>query len=249
MRALLDDLLTAFGMLTRLPVPERELHEAPRHARSVWAYPLVGAAIGALSALVWFVAQFAGLGSPLAAGLAIAFQILFTGAIHEDGLADFADGLGARGGPEAALAVMRDSRIGTYGVIALMLIVGLRWGGVARLALHSVLAGLVCSALLGKIATVALVSVLSPVRTDGLGSAVANPPLRAVVAAFALALVIVAVTLPVAAAVAAFGAAAAAVGVVSVLAGRKIGGYTGDVLGAGEQLAQTAVLLVLAAAI
>ncbi len=248
MRALADDILSAFGLLTRLPLPARDLHEASRLSRSVWAYPLVGAVVGALSALVWFAAQLAGLGLGLSAGLALTSQILITGALHEDGLADFADGLGGGGDGAEKLAIMRDSRIGAYGVIALILVLGLRWGGIAGLALHSVLAGLVCSALLGRLGIVALLALLQPARDDGLGALVANPPRRSVMAAFVLGAGLVMAHLPAVTAALALLAFAVAVGVVAVLGKRHIGGYTGDVLGAGEQLSQTGVLLVLAAA-
>lgn len=247
MRTLVDDLLAAFGLLTRLPLPGRDAHGASQLSRSVWAYPLVGAGVGALSALIWFAAQLAGFGLALSAGLALTSQVLITGALHEDGLADFADGLGARGGREAVLGVMRDSRIGTYGVIALILIFGLRWGGIAGLALHSVLAGLICSALLGRLAIVALLVLLKPARFDGLGASVANPPRGSIIAAVVIAVLLVALHLPALTAVIALLGTGIAVALVVLLARRHIGGYTGDVLGAGEQLAQTAVLLVLAA--
>ena len=250
MRALMDDILSAFGLLTRLPLPlpGRGSHEASNLSRSVWAYPLVGAGVGALSALVWFAAQLAGLGLGLSAGLALTSQILITGALHEDGLADFADGLGGGSDVPEKLAIMRDSRIGTFGVIALVMVLGLRWGGIAGLALHTVLAGLVCSAALGRLGIVALLALLGPARDDGLGALVANPPRRSVMAAFVLGVGLVMAHLPVITASLALLAFAAVVGIVAVLAKRQIGGYTGDVLGAGEQLAQTGVLLVLAAA-
>jgi len=248
MRALVDDILSAFGLLTRLPLPDRDLHEPSRLSRSVWAYPMVGAGVGALSAFVWFAAQLAGLGLGLSAGLALTAQILITGALHEDGLADFADGLGGGSDGAVKLAIMRDSRIGAYGVIALIMVLGLRWGGIAGLALHSVLTGLVCSALLGRLGIVALLALLQPARDDGLGVLVANPQRRSVMVAFVLGVGLVMAHLPAITAALALLASAAAVGVVAVLAKRHIGGYTGDVLGAGEQLAQTVVLLALAAA-
>lgn len=249
MHGILDDLLSAFALLTRLPLPGRDADGPHRQSRSVWAYPLVGAAVGALSALVWLAAQFAGLGLPLAAGLAIATQVLITGALHEDGLADFVDGLGGGRDMETRLAIMRDSRIGAYGVIALIVSLGLRWGAVAGLALHNVVAGLICAALLGRLALVALLALLSPARIDGLGAMVANPPRRSVILAFVLGLTIVVLHLPSVAALLAFAAMALGVGVIAMLARRKIGGYTGDVLGAGAQVSETAVLLTLAASI
>ena len=105
MGKLVDDLVSALGLLTRLPMPGRDLPAASRLSRGVWAYPFVGAGVGALSALVWFAAQLAGLGLALSAGLALISQVLITGALHEDGLADFADGIGGGSGAEAKLAM------------------------------------------------------------------------------------------------------------------------------------------------
>lgn len=248
MRGLLDDLFGAFALLTRLPIPVSEDEERQSIARGVWAYPLVGAVVGALGALAWFAAQFAGVGPFLSAGLAVSCQILVTGAMHEDGLADFADGIGGGKDREHKLAIMRDSRIGTYGVLALLMVLGVRWGGIAGLALHNVLAGLICAGALGRLAMVMLLTVMNPARSDGLGVMVASPPRRAILAALAIGLVIVFLHLPWLTSTAAFGAAVLAAVVVGILAKRAIGGYTGDVLGAAGLLAETAVLLVLAAA-
>jgi len=244
-RALTNDVLAALGLLTRLPLPK---HKTPvaNLARSVWAYPLVGAAIGALSAFVWFAAQSAGLAPMLSAGLALGAQILLTGALHEDGLADFADGVGGGRDRSKKLEIMRDSRTGTYGVLALILIVGLRWGGIADLSPSTIFVGLVCAATLGRLAIVLLLAILPPARNDGLGALVANPPWLAVAAALIFGVGIAVAILPTISTAFAIMAIAGIVGLVALLARKQIGGYTGDVLGAGEQLAQTVVLMTFA---
>ena len=247
MRAIPVDLLNAFGLLTRLPMPNAHSGEAGAFARGVWAYPIVGAVVGAIGALVWFAGQLAGLGGGLSAGLALASQVLVTGALHEDGLADFADGLGGGRDREHVLAIMRDSRIGTYGVLALVLVLGLRWGGIAELPIFQVLAGLICAGLLGRLAMVALLVILKPARADGLGVSVASPPFAAVLTAVLFSVAIVFLHLPILLACLAFAVTAATVAIVAMLAKRRIGGYTGDVLGAGEQFAEMAVLVSLAA--
>ncbi len=113
----------AIAFLTRIPVgpPAGGVWQL---ADSAWAFPLVGAGIGAVAAFVFLVAQLIGLGDWPSALLAVLAGLLLTGAIHEDGLADTADGL--LGGPdrERKLAIMRDSRHGTYGVLAIVLSVG-----------------------------------------------------------------------------------------------------------------------------
>jgi adenosylcobinamide-GDP ribazoletransferase len=241
-RTLVDDVLAALGLLTRLRLP-KQTSSITSLSRGVWAYPLVGAAIGALSALVWLAAQGAGLAPGLSTGLAIGAQILLTGALHEDGLADFADGVGGGRDKARKLEIMRDSRIGTYGVLALILIVGLRWGSIADLPPPTVIAGLVGAATLGRLTIVGLLAFLPPAREDGLGALVADPPRLSIAVAFVLAVLIVVLFLPPVIAAAGFLAILLAGGVVGVLAKKHIGGFTGDVLGAGEQLAQTAALL------
>lgn len=248
MRGLVDDVLGAFGLLTRLPLPETETGDRRNLARAVWAFPVAGAVVGALGALAWIAAQFAGFGLALSAGLAIAIQVLATGALHEDGLADFADGMGGGRDREHKLAIMRDSRVGAYAVVALMLVLGLRWGAIAGLPLHIVLAGLICAAVLGRLAMVALLASLSPARDEGLGAMVARPPRRAVLAAFVIAGLVVVLHMPSMLALWVTAAAAVAAIAVALVARRAIGGYTGDVLGAAGLLAETAALLVLAAA-
>src|SRR5204862_794236 len=95
-------------------------------AASGWAFPLVGAGVGAIAALTFLVAELLGCGSAPAALLAVAAGLAVTGAFHEDGLADTADGFGGGKSREEKLAIMRDSRHGSFGVIALVLRGGLR---------------------------------------------------------------------------------------------------------------------------
>jgi len=245
MRAIMDDLFRAFSLLTRLPMPHLP-DEDDGFARCVWAYPLVGAVIGALSALLWFAGQFAGLGLSLSAGLVIAFQLLLAGAMHEDGIADFADGIGGGRDRDRRLAIMRDSRIGTYGVVALVVIIGLRWSAIASLGLHMVLAGLICSALIGRLVMAVLPGILEPAREEGLGTLVAGPSRKALLVALLISAAILFLHLPSLVAMVSIIAAILAAGWIGVLAKRSIGGYTGDVLGAAGLAAETAALLVFA---
>ena len=247
MRAIPVDIVRAFGLLTRLPMPATAPPDATALSRSVWAYPIVGAVVGAIGALVWYAGQLAGLGGGLSAGLAVAVQVLVTGALHEDGLADFADGLGGGHDRERMLAIMRDSRIGTFGVLALILVLGLRWGGTADLPVLQVLAGLICAGLLGRLAIILLLLLLKPARGDGLGVKVASPPFGAVLAAVLFSVAIVFLHLPPVVGALAFAVMAVSAAAVALLAKRRIGGYTGDVLGAGEQIAEMSVLVILAA--
>lgn len=129
----LRGLRAAFLSFTRLPLggfpytPE-EWRWAPAHL------PLVGIVVGAGSAAVWLLARSVGLGPNLCALLGVATSVLLTGALHEDGLADAADGLGGAHGGKRALEIMKDSRIGSYGALALGFSLLVRAGALAELA-------------------------------------------------------------------------------------------------------------------
>lgn len=248
MRAILNDLAAALGLMTRLPVPASLGGAEPnRLARSVWAFPLVGLLVGGLGALVLLVAHGLGLATSVAAGLAVAAQILVTGAIHEDGLADVADGFGAGGDADRTLEIMRDSRVGTYGAIALVVAIGLRWTSLAALAPYYSVAALLVAGALGRIACAGLLALLQPARTDGLGVSVVDPPKPALAVALSIGAATCLLFLPAAAAALALAVTGAVVALMAWLAWRRIRGYTGDVLGAGEQAGEVAVLVALAA--
>src|SRR5579864_2013 len=115
----LDDLLAAAAFLTRVPVPHRA--SPPNLARAYRAFPLVGVAIGAVVGAVYLLLLWIGLPTIGAAVLALGAGAWLTGGLHEDGLADLADGFGGGRDQAAKLDVMRDSRLGTYGALALMI--------------------------------------------------------------------------------------------------------------------------------
>src|ERR1700677_2723291 len=130
------DVLSSLRFFTRLPLPTRET-EPPDWAQIAWSAPFAGAIVGAIGGLALVVANELSLPPFLAATLAIAALALTTGALHEDGLADVADGFGGGSTREAKLAIMRDSRIGAFGAIALVLSLLLRVGALASLQRHS----------------------------------------------------------------------------------------------------------------
>lgn len=246
MRAVIDDLFAAFAVLTRLPLPKQTAGKEPaKMSRSVWAYPLVGGVIGGIGAAALMMLTWLGLNPLLAAGIVVAVQILFTGALHEDGLADVADGFGGGRGKAQKLEIMRDSRLGTYGAIALIFVLGLRWASVASLPQTHAAAGLIVAGMLARFAIVIILSALPAARSDGFGRVVANPPILMAGIAAAFAIMITALLLPPVAAVAAFLVMVAVSGITVWLARRNIAGYTGDVLGAGALVAEVSVLMAL----
>ncbi len=242
-----NDLVLAFSTLTRLPVPHAG--GTANAARSIWVYPLVGVVVGGFGAGTLFAAHQAGLYGVFAAGLVLGLQILITGALHEDGLADVADGFGGGSDKAAKLKIMRDSRIGAYGVIALILILGLRGNAIAALGATSALSALIAAAILGRLAIVGLLALLGPARDDGFGQSHANPPGAAVAIAAIIGLGLTVLLIPPAKSAAIIIVMVICIIAMAWLAQRQIGGFTGDVLGAGEQVTETAVFLTLVALI
>src|SRR6266446_5716409 len=121
-RGFLASFAAATAFLTRVPI-DTPTPGAWQLADSAWAFPLVGAGVGAVAGLAFLLAQLVGLGDWPAALLAVLSGLALTGALHEDGLADTADGFSGGRDREAKLAIMRDSRQGTFGVLALLLCV------------------------------------------------------------------------------------------------------------------------------
>ncbi|MFQ5984008.1 MAG: adenosylcobinamide-GDP ribazoletransferase [Alphaproteobacteria bacterium] len=242
----LTDLQLAAAFLTRLPLPSpapsRTLASAAR------VFPLVGAAVGLAGGVVFLLA--AGLGLPpwLAAVAALATTVAVTGALHEDGLSDLADGLGAGLDREAKLAAMQDSGAGPFGVVALVLALVARVAALAALEQPAiVVAALVAAGAVSRVAIVGVMRELSPARDEGLGAAAGTPPRDGTLIALALAAVIALILVgPATGFVAVTAAGLTALGV-AALAQRQLGGYTGDVLGAVQQVAEIAFLIAVVA--
>ena len=237
-------LATAF--LTRLPVPEVCMDTAGSLAAAMSMFPLVGAAIGGFGGGLYLLCTH--IVWPLPAALiAIAAMILVTGALHEDGLADFADGLGARGDKETRLAVMRDPHVGVYGTLAVVLTVLLRaallstapsgWAG---------LEALVAAAALSRAAIPAAMQLLPPARTDGLGAGAGVPDFTVAALSAALAIALSLITVGFGATLLALVGTIIASGLIGVIAKRALGGFTGDVLGAVQQASEIAILIAVA---
>lgn len=243
----LADLPAALGLLTRLPVQVDPKQVAARGARAAWAWPLVGVVTGGLGALTGAAATAVGLPTAVAAGLVLAVLVGVTGALHEDGLADCADGFWGGQDRTRRLEIMKDSRIGAFGVIALALSLGLRWAAIAALIdAQAPWLSLAAAGMLSRAPMAALSAYLPYARAGGLSRAVGRPPAQAVWLGVGLAVLLALVVAGWTGLAAAFvaGAAGLATGLV---ARAKIGGQTGDVLGAAQQLAEIAVLCVLVA--
>jgi adenosylcobinamide-GDP ribazoletransferase len=238
MRRAAAELCGAFLLLTRLKMPIWASHGPA----CVWAYPLVGAAVGGIGAAMFRLTAM--LPPMIGAVWALAAMTLLTGALHEDGLADTADGFGGGRTRAAKLAIMRDSRIGTFGTLALLFSVLLRASAIAQIATPSrVTAALIGSAALARGCMILLLLLLPPARAEGLSASVATPPSLRAAGGLLLAILIAALALP--HLLLCLTATVASAAAIAWLAHRQIGGHTGDVLGAGEQICECVILTLL----
>ena len=212
-------------------------------ARCVAMFPVVGAAIGLVGALFYIVAGWLGLGPVLAAIVCVVAMLVLTGGLHEDGLADLADGLGAHEDRERRLAVMRDSRIGAFGVMALIIVIGARVAAVADLQSDmDVLAALVVAAALSRAFMVVAMRVMPNAREDGMAAGAGEPEFDQVLIALIVGAVLALVLLFPWAWIAALAAGGIAACMVGWLAMTVLGGKTGDVLGSIQQVSEIGIL-------
>lgn len=242
-RKAFGDIGACIGFLTRFPQPWTPDPDR-RFADALWAAPLVGLLVAVIAALVFGVTLRMGLPTTVAAGLAIAVALLATGCLHEDGLADVADGFG--GGKTAGdkLAIMRDSRIGTYGVMALMIAHLLKWAALATfLSFGTVLVALIAAHMASRALMPGFMHLVPRARDDGLAAGIGQ--VDGTTGAIALGLGFLALLL-----LGFFPALLAAillalwVLVLRIIAERQIGGQTGDVVGTLQQGGEIIVLLV-----
>jgi adenosylcobinamide-GDP ribazoletransferase len=240
---LFADFAAAMAFFTRIPI-EGPARGAWQIADAAWAFPLVGAGIGAVAAFAFLLAQVIGLGNWPAALLSVFAGIALTGGLHEDGLADTADGFFGARDREQKLAIMRDSRHGTFGVLAIVASVLLRAAALVGIgdAIHAVLA-LIAAHAVSRAALPAAMWALSPARAEGLGAAAGTPRAPSVTAAVVIGILIALAALGPIRGVIAVGLLAMTVFVMTGFARRQIGGYTGDVLGAFQQIGEIVMLL------
>ncbi len=235
------DLMVATALLTRLPLPRLPDRAFARQARAVWAFPLVGALVAVFASAFGYIALSAGLPVTVASGIVLTAQIAVTGAMHEDGLADTVDGFWGGWTRDRRLEIMRDSAIGTYGVLALILSLGLRWAALTAL-LPNGFYPVFAAAILSRAVVPVVMAALPHARSDGLSHSVGtatrgNAMLAALLglglAGVALGPLIVPVGL----------CLGLVVGALAWLAHIRIGGQTGDVLGTAQQVGELSVLL------
>lgn len=251
----LDDIARAAGFLSRLPMPARHFEDHDGSlTRASGMFPAAGLIIGLCPGLAILILSAVNANAALAALLALTILIGVTGALHEDGLADSADSFGARGGREQMLEIMKDSRIGTYGVLALMVSFALR--ALALTIIISVIGGwgaflmLLGVAAASRAAMVWHWSALPPARQNGVAASVGAPDDRALNLALISGAIIymLFVTLASGLITAALGLAllAAVARQWTSMVRSRLGGHTGDTIGATQQIGETVCLTALA---
>jgi len=247
LRSRLAEVQLAIMLLTRLPAGR--IAEAPSIGAAVWAFPLAGALVGGISAAILAAAMAVGVAPPLAAGLAFAAGILASGGLHEDGLADVADGFGGGRDRARKLEIMRDSRIGSYGGLALVLSVGLRWQGLAILASQGwqlAALALIALAISSRAALGFALLWMPAARAEGMGQSASATTLPLAIAGLALGYITMALLIGPVLALWVLCAQIVVQCAFARIAIHQIGGQTGDVLGTMQQLAEMAGWLVIA---
>jgi adenosylcobinamide-GDP ribazoletransferase len=245
----INDLKIGFIFLTRLPLAHRTPIANGELSQALWTAPVVGIAVGLVGAGVYTLAQALHLPPLPAAVFAVAATLVVTGGLHEDGLADVADGFGGGATRERKLEIMHDSRIGTFGVCALIISFLLRVAALTNLGDPGLVAAvLVAAHAAGRAPIAAFMRLVPTARTDGMSADAGRPPQGSAMVAVLLGLVPLMIGLGFAASVVAVVLLAAGFGCMAWLCKSQIGGQTGDVLGALEQIGEIVVLLVAAAA-
>jgi adenosylcobinamide-GDP ribazoletransferase len=232
--------------LTRVAMPVRGDAGAMPLAQCIWAFPLVGMFVGLSCAMIYLVCLLLSI-SPLIAGLlTLLFQVVLTGGLHEDGLADTADGLGGRDQAHK-LAIMHDSRIGSYGVLALVLFMSMRAQSLAGFVNYApTIWGFMAAGAISRSVMGIMMYLLPPVKVEGLAAGAGRPSVAQAVAAAAISFI----------PLAGFGdmyifiVCVCVATITLVMAAdyirRHFGGITGDLLGAVQVVTETFLLITLA---
>lgn len=234
------DIWAAFSLLTRLPVPVDHARAGSRGAASAWAFPIVGLIVGAGAGLMAMIGGWLGLPVGMVAASALAFLAVVTGGMHEDGLADFADSMGGSS-IERRLEIMKDSRIGAYGVIALSVTILARWSGITELSGWTLVFTLAAIGATSRATMVLLMHTMRPARKSGLSAGVGKPDRSTVLVSVAIGFVSC-VFLTGFSGVILFALIFASTLPVYWIANKSLGGQTGDVLGTAQQFAEIAGL-------
>lgn len=247
--------LLAMQFLTRVPVPSASVFQVRWLGESLRYFPLVGGLVGLANVAVWWLSSH-WFPRPVAVGLMLAASLLLTGAFHEDGFADTCDGLGGGNTRKRALAIMKDSRIGAFGAMGLLMVLGLKWSALVALPTAGFSLIVVAAHVVSRWCSIGLIWALPYARVDGEGKSrqfdgglsgaewlLSGAMGVAVVIITALGLRTAVSTGLASATAVGFAAATGIAGVAAAYFKRRLGGYTGDCLGAVQQLSELTFVL------
>jgi adenosylcobinamide-GDP ribazoletransferase len=250
------EVLVSLRFLTVLPIPFVRRLDPPPLNVAMGMFPVAGAAIGAMTGLLLVIGKLAGLPEYFSAAMALGVTLLVTGALHEDGLADVADGFGGGHSREQCLDIMHDSQIGTYGALALcvaMLGKASLYASLIDFPPGTIIVLLASAGAFSRALIVDLMWATRPARSEGLSVMAGRPSRNTTLLALGIgglgAGIAASYVLAPGAGILALIAGGVALALVRSLAMRKIGGQTGDVIGASQVLAEIAMLAVYSATI
>ncbi|MGX7873398.1 adenosylcobinamide-GDP ribazoletransferase [Mesorhizobium sp. ORM6] len=247
-RQILDDIALCLVFFTRLPLPVLDFRGRAL-AAAIWAAPVAGLLVGLIGAIVFATAERFGLAMGPAAALALVSTVITTGCLHEDGLSDVADGFGGGKSRGRKLEIMRDSRIGAYGAVALALSLLIRWNVLSEFADPTqALFALVAAHAASRGVLGAFMHLLPPARSDGLSAGAGAASFEVAITGAVLGAIPL-LLLGAGGAIAALILLGLLFGAFQALCLNQIGGQTGDTIGALQQVSEIAVLLVASVAL
>jgi adenosylcobinamide-GDP ribazoletransferase len=213
-------------------------------SRAAWAFPLVGLIVGAIGGAALYGAAYLDLHPLACAFVGLAVMALITGGLHEDGLADVADGFGGGANKVRILEIMRDSRIGSFGVLALVFGIGIKAGALSGVPGPGVAwVTLIAAAVFSRAMLPIIMAIMETARMDGLSRGAGRPTMAGALVALGLGLITLFAILPMKLAFIALMLVIPLAGLIVLWAYRRLGGQTGDVLGAVQQVVEMSVVM------
>ena len=243
------DMLLSVSFLTRIPISKDLLFE--RHLMdAAWSFPLIGGLVGFLGGMVALLLSYFNISPIIISFITIGAIILLTGGLHEDGLADTADGFGINKNPEGKINIMRDSQIGVYGTLALIIAISVKAVALSELInkdqFFACVIALIVSGALSRSTIVGIAFFLEKASETGLASVAGKPRATVVGICFLISILLCIFLLPLTKVLAAILLSIVTTVVIGFLSKKQINGYTGDILGAAQMLSETALLIYLA---
>ncbi len=238
------DVRIATTFLTRIPVGWVQGMEVGDLSKAAWSFPIVGLVVGGIGGAAIYGAAALDLHPLACAFFGLAVMALITGGLHEDGFADVADGFGGGGDKTRILEIMRDSRVGSFGVLALVFGVGIRAAALSGAPGPGLAwVTLIVAAIFSRAVLPMVMATMPAARTDGLSQGAGRPSMTGAFIALALGLFALFALLPVNLAFVAIMVAIPLAGLIVLWAYRRLGGQTGDVLGAIQQVIEMSVII------